>query len=70
MEKIQKEKEEFLAKKKKEEEEKKREELEKLISATKEPAKVNKDQGKSGGEPADPITKKRRNFVKKVITAS
>lgn len=66
MAKIQKEKEEFLMKKKKEEEEKKQKELEKLIHATKEPGKVDVGKAISGGEPSDPITKKRRNFVKKV----
>lgn len=66
MDKIQKDKEEFLAKKKKEEDEKKQKELEKLISATKQPGKVDIGKTISDGEPSDPITKKRRNFVKKV----
>lgn len=62
IEKIQKEKEEFIRKKKKEEEEKKKVELEKIISS-----KTNTSAlGVDGGEPADPITKQRRNFVKKV----
>lgn len=66
MDKIQKDKEEFIAKKKKEEEEKKQKELEKLISAKNEPGKVDVGKAISDGEPADPITKKRRNFVRKV----
>lgn len=64
IEKIQKEKEEFLAKKKKEEEEKKKAELEKLISSSK---KTAANVGLGDGEAPDPITKKRRNFVKKVF---
>lgn len=64
MEKIQKDKEDFLEKKKKQEEEKKKEELEKLISSTKNTSGL--DRGLSGGEPADPITKQRRIFIKKV----
>lgn len=67
IEKIQKEKEEFLAKKKKEEEEKKKAELEKLISSSK---KTPADVGLGDGEAPDPITKKRRNFVKKVLLLS
>lgn len=62
MEKIQKEKEEFIRKKKKEEEEKKKAELEKLISSKK---NTSSALGVNGGEPADPITKQRRNVVKK-----
>ena len=63
MEKIQKDKEEFIRKRKKEEEEKKKAELEKIISSKK---NVSRGLGVDGGEPADPITKQRRNFVKKV----
>ncbi|XP_031554360.1 mannosyl-oligosaccharide 1,2-alpha-mannosidase IA-like [Actinia tenebrosa] len=65
MEKIQRDKEEFIRKKKKEEEDKKKAELEKIISL-----KKNSNTsafGVDGGEPADPITKHRRNFVKKMM---
>lgn len=66
IEKIQKDKQEFLANKKKEEEEKKQKELDKLLNEKKDSTENVQEKGITGGEPADPITKKRRNFVKKV----
>lgn len=68
IEKIKKEKEKFIKEKKSQEHAEKQAKIEKLVNSSE--VDETGAKGITGGEPADEITKERRNFVKRVSKMS